>query len=198
MTKLDFWYDLASTYSYLSAMRIGALAAERGVAVGWRPFLLGPIFGSQGWTTSPFNIYEAKGANMWRDMERLCAARGLPLVRPDPFPQNSLHAARWVLAADENGRADDLTRAIYAAEFGDGATISSAETLAALAEGVDLDASALAARVTDPHIKDRLKTDTAEAQSLGIFGAPTFVTASGELFWGDDRLEQALDWAVRE
>ena len=198
MTKLDFWYDLASTYSYLSAMRIGALAAERGVIVGWRPFLLGPIFGSQGWTTSPFNIYEAKGANMWRDMERLCAARGLPLVRPDPFPQNSLYAARWVLAAGERDRADDLTRAIYVAEFGDGATISSAETLAALAEGVDLDAAALAARVADPHIKDRLKADTTHAHSLGIFGAPTFVTARGELFWGDDRLEQALDWAVRE
>ena len=53
---LQFWFDFASTYSYLSAMRIDVLAAARGVHVAWRPFLLGPIFSAQGWTTSPFNI----------------------------------------------------------------------------------------------------------------------------------------------
>ena len=53
--KLEFWYDFASTYSYLSAMRIEALAAPAGVEIVWRPFLLGPIFQAQGWTTSPFS-----------------------------------------------------------------------------------------------------------------------------------------------
>src|SRR5436190_24112129 len=75
--KLEFWYDFASTYSYLSAMRIEALAAAAGVGVAWKPFLLGPIFGAQGWTTSPFNLYPAKGRNMVRDIERLATERGL-------------------------------------------------------------------------------------------------------------------------
>ena len=90
---LDFWFDFASTYSYLSAARIRPLAAEAKVRVRFRPFLLGPIFKAQGWGTSPFNLYEAKGRYMWRDMERLAAGLGLPFRRPDPFPQNSLLAA---------------------------------------------------------------------------------------------------------
>ena len=99
--KLDFWFDFASTYSYLAAMRIDALAAEAEVDVQWRPFLLGPIFAAQGWTTSPFNIYPAKGRNMWRDLERQCARMKLPLKRPSPFPQNSLAAARMAVAGRE-------------------------------------------------------------------------------------------------
>jgi len=95
---LDFWFDFASTYSYPSAMRIGVLAARSGVRVNFRPFLLGPIFKAQGWTTSPFNLYPGKGRHMWRDLERICADLGLPFRRPDPFPQNSLLAARVALA----------------------------------------------------------------------------------------------------
>ncbi|PJI53819.1 hypothetical protein CTI14_23050, partial [Methylobacterium radiotolerans] len=67
---LEFWYEFASTYSYLAAMRVEAAAAEADVAIRWRPFLVGPLFAAQGWTTSPFNLYAAKGKNMWRDVER--------------------------------------------------------------------------------------------------------------------------------
>ena len=97
--SLDFWFDFASTYSYPAAMRIASLAETSGVTVRWRPFMLGPIFKAQGWATSPFNLYPAKGRNMWRDLERICAALDLPFKRPDPFPQNSLLAARAALVA---------------------------------------------------------------------------------------------------
>ena len=92
-----------STYSYPAAMRIEAIAAARGVNVAWRPFLLGPIFAEAGWRDSPFNIYPIKGRYMWRDMERICARLNLPLVRPDPFPQNSLAAARVALSLEGAG-----------------------------------------------------------------------------------------------
>jgi 2-hydroxychromene-2-carboxylate isomerase len=95
---LEFWFDFASTYSYPAAMRIGPLAGQAGVDVRFRPFLLGPIFKAQGWTSSPFNLYPAKGRNMWRDLERLCTELALPFRRPHPFPQNSLLAARVALA----------------------------------------------------------------------------------------------------
>ena len=98
MAAAEFWYEFASTYSYPAAMRIASLAEERGVALAWRPFLLGPIFAAQGWRDLPFNIYPAKGRCMWRDIERVCGALELPLKCPDLFPQNSLLAARAALA----------------------------------------------------------------------------------------------------
>ena len=81
---LDFWFEFASTYSYPAAMRIAPLAREAGVDVRFRPFLLGPIFKAQGWDTSPFNLFAAKGRYMWRDLERICAELGLPFRRPEP------------------------------------------------------------------------------------------------------------------
>ena len=94
MPALDFFYEFASTYSYIAAMRIAPLAKAPGVTVRWRPFLLGPIFKAQGWDTSPFNLYPAKGRYMVRDCERQCAALGLAFRLPEPFPQSTLMAAR--------------------------------------------------------------------------------------------------------
>lgn len=195
MTRLEFWFDYASTYSYLSAMRFADACAARGLAPVFRPFLLGPIFGAQGWTSSPFNLYPAKGANMWRDMARLCDARGLELVRPDPFPQNSLLAARVTLAVEE-ARRGALCRAIYSAEFADGMTIADAAAMAALLTNNGFDAGAVLARAASPEVKAALKASTEEAIGKGIYGAPSFVTPGGELFWGDDRLDAAIDWAA--
>jgi 2-hydroxychromene-2-carboxylate isomerase len=195
MPRLEFWFDYASTYSYLSAMRFANVCAARGVLPAWRPFLLGPIFGGQGWTTSPFNIYPAKGANMWRDMQRLCDARGLGLARPDPFPQNSLLAARVTLAVQEDRRGE-VCRAIYTAEFAEGMTISDPAAMTALLTANGFDAGALIAAASSGPIKAALKASTEEAIARGVYGAPSFVTPSGELFWGDDRLDQAVDWAA--
>lgn len=196
MAKLEFWYEFASTYSYLTAMRIEDMARHRGVELVWQPFLLGPIFVAQGWTTSPFNIYEAKGRYMWRDMERVAADRGLDFQRPDPFPQNGLTAARLALIGLEDGWTPEFTRAVYKSEFADGADISDRQVLRACLESVGRDADAELARTQDQSIKDQLKDATSKVQRLGIFGAPSFVVGD-ELFWGDDRLEQALDYASR-
>src|SRR5262245_19275486 len=95
--ELEFWYDFPSTYSYLSAMRIEAMAHAAGVKLAWRPFLLGPIFQAQGWSTSPFRLYASKGRYMRRDVERLAAERGLAFALPHHFPANSLAAARLAI-----------------------------------------------------------------------------------------------------
>ncbi len=123
MPVVDFWFDFASSYSYPAAMRVDALAAKSGVRIRYRPFLLGPIFKAQGWDTSPFNIYEAKGRYMWRDLERLCADLAIPFRRPQPFPQNSLLAARVALAADGESWHDEFCRSVFRAQFGDGRRI---------------------------------------------------------------------------
>src|SRR4030095_8708437 len=99
MPAFDFFYEFASTYSYITAMRIAPLAETAEVTVRWRPFLLGPIFKAQGWETSPFNLYPAKGRYMVRDCERQCAALGLVFRLPEPFPASSLLASRVALLA---------------------------------------------------------------------------------------------------
>jgi 2-hydroxychromene-2-carboxylate isomerase len=193
--KVDFWYEFASTYSYPAAMRIGDLAAARGVAVNWRPFLLGPIFASRGMMDSPFNLDAAKGRYMWSDLARICARHNLPLRRPDPFPQNSLLASRVALALDE-ARRPEFSRAVFRAEFGDGAPIAEPATIAAILEAMGLENGEILERAGSAPVKDRLRSETARAASLGIFGAPNLVTTGGEIFWGNDRLEDGLDWAL--
>ena len=194
--SVDFWFDFASTYSYLAALRIGPLAQAAKVSIRWRPFLLGPIFKARGWDTSPFNIYPDKGRYMWRDMERLCQAQGLGLVRPQPFPQASLLAARAALTSAVEPRRGEFCRGVFAAEFAGGQSISEPATLAAVAAALDLDADSMLAEAASAPVKERLKAETAEAQLLGLFGAPSFVAPDGELFWGNDRLDQALAWAA--
>jgi 2-hydroxychromene-2-carboxylate isomerase len=194
---VDFWFEFASSYSYPAAMRISALAEAAGVTVRWRPFMLGPIFKAQGWTTSPFNLFPAKGRNMWRDLERTCDTLGLPFVRPRTFPQNTLLAARVALVGLAEVWGEDYCRAIYRAEFGAGQEIQESEAIAGVLAGLGLNAGAVLDRAQSNDIKSQLRAHTEYAERLGIFGSPSFVTADGELFWGNDRLEAALNWAKR-
>ena len=191
MRRIEFWFEFASTYSYLSAMRIEALAAKAGAELVWRPFLLGPIFAALGWTTSPFNLYEAKGRYMWRDMARQAEARGLPLRRPDPFPQNSSTAARLALVGLEEAWGVPFISAVYLAEFGEGLDISDQAVLTRLVADSGGDPEAALLRTRSDEIKTRLRAATEEAATRGIFGAPSFLVGD-ELFWGDDRLEDAI------
>jgi len=194
---LDFWFDFASTYSYPAAMRIGALARREAVKVRFRPFLLGPIFKMQGWSTSPFNLFPAKGRHMWRDLERTCAELGLKFQRPEPFPQSSVLPARIALVGLGQQWGEDFCRAVYHAEFAEGRRIDNADTMGDILSGLGVDSVAVLAAAQSTAIKDKLRTETAEAQELDIFGAPSFRAADGELFWGNDHLEAALAWAKR-
>jgi 2-hydroxychromene-2-carboxylate isomerase len=196
--SLTFWYEFASTYSWLAAERIEALAAAAAVKVAWRPFLLGPIFAARGWASSPFNLYPAKGRNMWRDMERHCALMGLPPVKcPDPFPQNSLLAARIATALPAETR-PRFSCAVYRAQFTRGKSIADRGVMTEILGDINGAAHDALAAAESSETKTALRQATEQAQSLGIYGAPSFTTGSGELFWGNDRLEQALAWAQKE
>ncbi|MEX0276344.1 MAG: 2-hydroxychromene-2-carboxylate isomerase [Ruegeria sp.] len=192
--QIEFWFDFASSYSYLSAMRIEQAATAEGVPVSWQPFLLGPIFAEQGWNNSPFNIYPAKGRYMWRDMERLCAERGLPLNVPENFPANSLKAARLALAIDETERRARFVRSVFSAEFGSGLDISEDSVLVDCLKEAGASPETLS-RANDADIKADLFGQVARAKSADMFGAPSFLVGD-ELFWGDDRLESAISYAA--
>jgi len=198
MPSLDFWFDFASTYSYPAALRIAPLAATAGVTVRFRPFLLGPIFKAQGWDSSPFNLYPAKGRYMWRDLERLCADLSLPFRQPETFPQPSLLAARFALVGLAEGWGEEFCRAVFRAEFAEASQIDDVATLARLLTPFGINPDDVLAKAQSEPNKRRLRDETQTAQQLGVFGAPTFVTADGELFWGNDRLESALAWTLKK
>ncbi|OWU83636.1 hypothetical protein ATO6_17390 [Oceanicola sp. 22II-s10i] len=196
---LTFWFDFASTYSYLSAMRVEEMAKAAGVPLTWQPFLLGPIFGAQGWDTSPFRLYPAKGRNMWRDMARVAADRRLGYREPadkSGFPQNSLPAARVAIAALTRPEGPEFCRQVFRAQFERGADIADPTVLADCLSRAGLPVAVADEAASDEN-RPKLRAATEAAIAKGIFGAPTF-TFDDELFWGDDRLEQALDWAARE
>ncbi|MCB1958146.1 MAG: 2-hydroxychromene-2-carboxylate isomerase [Rhodocyclaceae bacterium] len=192
--RIEFWYEFASSYSYLSVMRVEALAAAAGVEVAWRPFLLGPVFMSLGWNDSPFNIYPPKGRYMWRDLERLCSRYGLILTRPSTFPRNGLLAARIACRNHAEPWIGAFSRAVMCANFAEDRDIGDRAVIAELLLGLGLPAEDLLADAGSDAGKAALRSQTERATELGIFGAPSFIV-DGELFWGNDRLEDALAWA---
>jgi len=190
----EFWFEFGSTYSYPAALRIEREARARGVAIAWRPFLLGPIFAELGWNDSPFNLQPAKGAYMWRDLERVCAGLGLPWRRPSVFPRNGLQAARVACAHESEPWLPGFVRAVYSANFAEDRDPADPEVLASLLTGLGQPADAVLAAAGGDETKAKLRHRTEQAAAHGIFGAPSF-RADGELYWGNDRLEMALDRA---
>jgi 2-hydroxychromene-2-carboxylate isomerase len=194
--SFDFYFEFASTYSHLTALRIRPLAAAAGVELRYRPMLLGPIFARQGWNDSPFNLYPEKGRYMWRDVARQAERYGLPFRKPSAFPRAGLLAARVATAALGEPFLPDFVESVYRANFAEDRDTQGADVIAALLVSLGADAERWLARAGEADVKASLRATTEEAVRVGIFGAPSFVV-EGELFWGDDRLEQALAWAAR-
>src|SRR5262245_60343885 len=194
---LEFWFEFASTYSHVAALRIEAVARAAGVTVIWKPFLLGPIFRKQGWNDSPFNIYPAKGVYMWKDMERQCAKHGVPFRKPSAFPRPSLLATRVATALESSPqRVAEFSRRVYLANFHDDADTTNDDIVRGVLKSLGWpDAEDVLARAISAETKQRLRRRSDEAFERGIFGAPTFLIGS-ELYWGNDRLEDALTSCV--
>lgn len=194
---LEFWFEFASTYSHLAAQRIENAARAAGVTVAWRPFLLGPIFRRQGWNDSPFNIYPAKGVYMWKDLERQCAKHGVPFRKPSAFPRPSLLATRIAAALESSPqRVAQFTRSVYLANFHHDVDTTNDDVVRGLLQSMGWpDVDAVLAQATSAETKERLRRRSDEAVERGIFGAPTFLVGN-ELYWGNDRLEDALDYCT--
>ena len=193
-TTLEFWFDFASTYSYPAAMRIETLAQTAGLQVAWKPFLLGVIFKQQGWDSSPFNLYPAMGRYMWRDWERTCQALNLPYIQPSQFPRQSLLAARIASPLADEVWIADFIKAVFQANFVHDQDIADPLILSAYLDSLGLDGQALLQQAQTSTSKALLRQQTEQAVAKGIIGAPT-VMVGEEMFWGNDRLEQAIAWA---
>lgn len=192
---LEFWFDFGSNYSYLSVMRIEALARERHVAVAWKPFLLGVVFQALGWETSPFVLQKIKGDYAWRDMARQCDKYGLPWRQPATFPRTALLPMRVALVGADQGWIAPFAQRMMTMNFAADRDIDNAEAVAEVLQELGLDAGAILALALTQDNKLRLRRQTQQAQALNLFGAPSFISG-GELFWGNDRLEDALAHAA--
>ncbi|XYJ08908.1 2-hydroxychromene-2-carboxylate isomerase [Telluria sp. B2] len=193
--ELEFWFEFGSNYSYLALMRVEELARRSGVPLRWRPFLLGPIFRQLGWSTSPFVLQEAKGRYMWRDMEREARKYGLPFVQPSSFPRVALLAMRVATLGAAQPWMAEFCRRVMRQNWIDDLEIDDRENVLRALEGLVGDPQAVLAAALGEENKLRLRARTEEARTRGVFGAPTMFVGD-EMFWGNDRLEDAIAWAA--
>jgi 2-hydroxychromene-2-carboxylate isomerase len=192
---IEYWFDFASPYSYLSTLRIEALARERGVRVAWRPLLLGPIFRSADWESSPFLQQPVKFAWMWTDLARQCARHGLPWRKPSQFPRNSLLPARIALANEDAPWVATFCTRVFELNFVHDTEMNDVAAMQGVLDALGLPADDLIARSQSPDAKQALREQTEQAAQRGLFGAPSFFVGD-DLYWGNEQLEDALDAAA--
>jgi 2-hydroxychromene-2-carboxylate isomerase len=188
-----FYYDLGSPYAYLAAERVNGLFVEAiGLPPIWQPILLGGLFkrfdrGS--WAQTP------EREEGLREVERRASSYGLPPIQwPDPFPGNTLYAMRVATFAKEIGKAVSFSLAAFRQAFAAGRDLSDPEGVMIAAAACELHPRAVETAANRDAIKVRLREATDSAGDLGVKGVPSIVVG-GEVFWGDDRLEEAVEAA---
>ena len=192
---IDFWFTIGSTYTYLSVMRLPEVGHKSGIAFRWRPFSVRQIMIEQ--KNIPFSNKPVKAAYMWRDIERRSAMYGLAPRIPAPYPIAELDTAnRVAIVGAAEGWVGDYTRATYRRWFEDGLEPGKEPNLGESLKEIGQDPARVIERAASPQIGTAFEAQTDEARRLGIFGAPTFVV-DRELFWGDDRLDDAIAWHRR-
>jgi 2-hydroxychromene-2-carboxylate isomerase len=186
-SQATLYFDLGSPFAYLTAERISEVLPE---PVLWQPVSLGALFKLTGRSSWAMVDPERRQAGM-AEVERRARQYGLPAVRwPDPWPTDYLFAMRAATHAFRVGRGWEFTMQAFRHAFQHGHDLGVREQVLQAATEVGLDADAVSEATTDPEIKLALRTATDAAHALGAFGVPT-ISVAGELFWGDDRLEDA-------
>jgi 2-hydroxychromene-2-carboxylate isomerase len=188
---IDFWFSIGSLYTYLTIMRIDRVEDLHDVTFNWRPFNVQAIMQDAG--NTPARV-PAKVEHIWRDLERRSSMYMCDFPARPPYPlQNFERANRIAVVATREGWCDHYARATYGVWFGEGHESGSEPNVSLSLMEVGQDPARVLALADSPQIGESFEAATNEARRLGIFGAPTFVTG-GELFWGDDRLEDAVRW----
>ena len=189
---IQFWFSIGSTYSYLTVSRLHEIEDQTGVSFDWRPFSIRAIMREQ--NNSPFATKPVKAAYMWRDIERRAALYGLPVKVPAPYPIRELDLAnRVAIVGSHEGWCAEYVRATYRRWFVDGAEAGSEPNLSQSISEAGQEPSRVIAAANSATIGAAYDAATDEARRLNIFGVPSFVTR-GEVFWGDDRLDDAIAW----
>ena len=189
---IDFWFSIGSTYTYLTVMRLDEVARREGIAFRWRPFDVRAIMVAM--DNIPFSKKPIKAQYMWRDIERRAAMYGVPWSGIPHYPLQHLpFANRVALAGMREGWGVDYVRAAYRRWFGSGEDVSVEPSLSDVLREIGQDPERVLALAASDQSTSALRAETDAAAVLGIFGSPTFAVGK-ELFWGDDRLDDAIAW----
>jgi len=192
---IDFWFSVGSTYTYLSVARIDRIALSENVTFRWRPFDASVIMKEQ--KNFPFSNKPVKTAYMWRDIERRAGMYGIPVSVPAPYPSPELELAnRIAILAENEGWCPAYVKAAYHQWFVHGAVVGGEPNIHHSLGEIGQDPARVLELARTEAVGDALQKSTNEARQLNIFGSPSFVTR-GEVFWGDDRLEDAMYWHRR-
>jgi 2-hydroxychromene-2-carboxylate isomerase len=192
MAEIDVWFTMGSTYSFLSVMRLAEVEQSTGITFRWRPFHLLVIL--QEMKHVPFADKPAKSAYMWRDIERRAAMYGIPARLPAPYPAKQSVVANLVATIGmQEGWGADFVCAAYRRWFQLGEETGGEPNLSRSLQDIKQDPARVLALAGSENARKALDLETDAARGLGIFGSPTFVVGQ-ELFWGDDRLEDAISW----
>jgi 2-hydroxychromene-2-carboxylate isomerase len=187
MAEPTFYYDLGSPYAYLAAERVAAVLPG---PVAWQPVSLGGLFKANGRSSWSLGDPDAREAGM-AEVERRARSYGVaPLRWPNPWPTDYLFAMRVATFAFTAGRGREFTMQAFRHAFRNGCDLGAPEHVLRAAADAGLDPDAAAAATGDPEVKLALRSATEAAHELGVFGVPT-VAVADELFWGDDRLDDA-------
>jgi 2-hydroxychromene-2-carboxylate isomerase len=193
--EIEIWFDFGSNYSYLSVMRIEDASRRLGVQIAWKPFLLGPIFQALGMENSPFVLQKEKGAYVRRDMVRQCRKYGLRWKQPTTFPRLGVLPSRVALLGANQPWIGAFCRRVMELNFALDQDINQPEKLTPVLTELGLPAADILDQSRQETTKLRLRGQTEQARTRGIFGAPTFFVGT-EMFWGNDRLDDALLFAT--
>ena len=195
MPEITFWYAIGSTYSYLTVMRLSDVAQKTGLTFLWQPFNVREIMIEQ--DNIPFARKPARAAHMWRDIERRAPRYGLSPKLPAPYPLEAFDLANQVaILGVREGWASDYTIATYQRWFEQGQPAGSEPNLSDTLRAIGQEPDRVLPLAQTDDIRAAYGAATDAARARGIFGAPSF-TVGDELFWGDDRLEDAIDWALK-
>ena len=189
---IDFWFTVGSTYTYLTVSRLHKVQAASGIRFRWRPFNARAIM--QEMNNVPFATKPIKLAYMWRDVERRALKYDLPIKVPAPYPLKNFDlASRVAVLGEIEGWCPNYVRASYRRWFVEGKEAGTEPNLSESLSEIGQDPNLVIAAADAESIRLAYDDNTREARHLNIFGSPTFV-ARGELFWGDDRLDDAMAW----
>jgi 2-hydroxychromene-2-carboxylate isomerase len=192
---IDFWFTVGSTYTYLTASRLHEVEASSGIRFRWRPFNARAIM--QEMNNIPFATKPIKLAYMWRDIERRASKYGLPIKVPVPYPLKNFDlASRVAVLGEMEGWCPNYVRASYRRWFLEGKEVGAEPNLSESLGEIGQESDRVIAAANAESVGRAYDDNTRKARQLSIFGSPTFV-ARGELFWGDDRLDDAIAWQTK-
>ena len=183
---IDFYFYVISPYAYIAYKKILKI---RDINFKLKPILLGGLHNLAGITAPAFNKYKMK--NMQNDCELVAKKNNISFKWNSKFPINSLNIMRGYLCVKDNKKEEYLNN-FFEAYWKEDLDLSNEENIKILLKKLKIDEHDFFNLIKNEDTKDKLKQFTQEAFEKEVFGAPTFIV-NNKVFWGQDRLEYALD-----